>query len=62
MPEASQTPHPDDLQSDLTLLIEMAQDAKHDEQAVIRHLESLKTKLERFVHHSRARSGEGSAP
>lgn len=51
MAEAPQdTHHPDELRSDLDLLIEMARDAKHDQQAIHRHLESLKTKLDTFIH------------
>lgn len=52
--------HPDDLQSDLTLLVEMAREPKRDEEAIRRHLESLKSKLERFIHESRHRSGGGA--
>jgi hypothetical protein len=54
MADDSPNTHPDDLQSDLDLLVDMAQDAKHDEQAVRRQLESLKTKLENFIHERRA--------
>jgi hypothetical protein len=50
MAEPTQDPHPDELYSDLNVLIEMAQDAKQDEQAIRRHLESLKAKLDRFIH------------
>jgi hypothetical protein len=57
MADASKDTHPDELRSDLDLLIEMARDAKHDEQTVIRHLESLKTKLDGFIHRGRAQSG-----
>lgn len=49
MADTSQDTHPDELQSDLDLLVEMAKDAKQDEEAVLRHLESLKTKLATFV-------------
>jgi hypothetical protein len=58
--EASKDTHPDELRSDLDLLIEMAKDVEHDERAIRRHLESLKTKLDNFVHKGRAHSG-GSA-
>jgi hypothetical protein len=61
MAEASQDPHPDELRSDLDLLIEMAKEVEHDEQAIHRHLESLKTKLDRFVHRKGTQSGGGSA-
>ena len=60
MTDASQGTHPDELQSDLDLLIEMVRDARHDEEAIHRHLESLKTKLDRFIHEHRPQSGGGS--
>jgi hypothetical protein len=59
MAEESKETHPDELRSDLDLLIEMAKDLDKDREFVHRHLESLKTKLDHFVHHSR--SGAGSA-
>jgi len=59
MAEASQDTHPDELRSDLDLLIEMAKDVEHDEQAIRRHLESLKTKLDKFIHKG-IHSGGGS--
>jgi hypothetical protein len=49
MAEAAQDPHPDELYSDLNVLVEMVKDAKHDEEVVLRHLESLKTKLDKFI-------------
>jgi hypothetical protein len=61
MAEEPQDPHPDEIYSDLNVLIEMAADAKHDEQAVLRALESLKTKLDRYVHKSRTQSRGGPA-
>lgn len=61
MAEASQDTHPDELRSDLDLLIEMVKDAKHDEQTIARHLESLKTKLDKLVHRRETHSGGGSA-
>jgi chaperonin cofactor prefoldin len=60
MAEASQDTHPDELRSDLDLLIEMAKDLEHDEQAIHRHLESLKTKLDKFIHRG-THGGGGSA-
>jgi hypothetical protein len=60
MADASQDTHPDELRSDLDLLVEMAKDAKQDEQAILRHLESLKAKLDRFIHKNRTDSGDGS--
>jgi hypothetical protein len=61
MAEASQDTHPNELRSDLDLLIEMAKDVEHDEQAIHRHLASLKTKLDTFVHKRGAKSGGGTA-
>jgi hypothetical protein len=55
-----QETHPDDIYSDLDLLVEMAKDAKQDEEAIHRHLESLKAKLDRFVHERRSHSGSAS--
>jgi hypothetical protein len=61
MAEASKDTHPDELRSDLDVLIEMAKDVEHDERAIRGHLESLKTKLDKFVHKQRTHSGGGSA-
>jgi hypothetical protein len=61
MPDASQHTHPDDIQSDLDLLVAMVNDAKQDEQAIHRHLESLKKKLDQFIQTRRTHSGGGSA-
>jgi hypothetical protein len=60
MAEASKDTHPDELRSDLDLLVEMVKDAKQDEQAILRHLESLKTKLDKFIHKRRTDAGGGS--
>lgn len=60
MAEASKG-NPDELRSDLDLLIEMAHDAEHDEQAIRRHLESLKAKLDDFIHHRGHHSGGDAA-
>jgi hypothetical protein len=61
MAEASQNTHPDELRSDLDLLVEMVKDAKHDEQTIERHLASLKTKLDTFIRRRGTDSGGGSA-
>lgn len=61
MAEDSKDTHPDELRSDLDLLVEMANDLKKNGQFIDRHLESLKTKLDNFVHHKRAEAGGGSA-
>jgi hypothetical protein len=50
MAEASKDPHPDELYSDLNVLVEMVNDPKDDAEAIRRHLESLKVKLDRFIH------------
>ena len=49
--------HPDDLQSDLTLLVEMAREPKRDEEAIRRHLASLKDRLDKYIHETRSQSG-----
>jgi hypothetical protein len=61
MAEASQDVHQDEIYSDLDLLVDMVKDANHDEQAILRHVESLKTKLDKFVHARASRSAGGSA-
>jgi hypothetical protein len=61
MAEDSKGTHSDELQSDLDLLVEMAKEPKQDEEAIRRHLESLKTKLDAFVDKRRSGSGGGSA-
>jgi hypothetical protein len=55
------TTHPDDLPSDLTLLVEMAREPKRDEEAIHRHLESPKGKLDQVTKESRSHSGDDSA-
>jgi hypothetical protein len=61
MAEASQDTHPDELRSDLDVMIEMANDLKKNEQFIERHLESLKSKLDKFIHEKRTHTGGGSA-
>ncbi len=61
MAEASRDTHPDEIRSDLDVLIEMAKYVDRDEQAVHRQLESLKSKLDKFIHEKRSHSGGGSA-
>lgn len=61
MADASQDAHKDEIYSDLDMLVDMVKDAKRDEQAILRHLESLKAKLDKLVHTSRHHSGGGSA-
>jgi hypothetical protein len=57
MPDAPQKPQPHELQSDLDLLVEMTKEPKRDEEAIRRHLASLKTKLDHFVHHTHSDGG-----
>ena len=61
MAEGSQDPHPNELYSDLDVLIETARAADHDVEKVHQMLESLKTKLDKFVHSTRSHSGGGPA-
>lgn len=61
MAEDSHETHPDELRSDLDLLIQMAKNVEHDEDAIHQHLESLKTKLDHFIHKHRSASGAGSS-
>jgi macrodomain Ter protein organizer (MatP/YcbG family) len=60
MADDSHHPQQHDLQSDLDLLVEMANQPRADEEAIRRHLESLKSKLDRFVHERRTRSGSSA--
>jgi hypothetical protein len=60
MSETSDKTHPHELQSDLDLLVEMVKDQRKDAQAIHRHLESLKSKLDKFIHDHGVHSG-GSA-
>ena len=61
MAEGSQDPHPDELYSDLNVLIDASNRGDHDIDKLHEMLESFKTKLERFVHSSRSHSGGGQA-
>lgn len=56
MADTSDKAHHEELQSDLDMLIDMVKNAQHDEQVVMRHVESLKAKLDKLVH-SRHRAG-----
>ena len=61
MSDPSHKTHPDELQSDLDLLVEMTREPKRDAQAIHRHLESLKSKLDNFIHERGAHAGHDSA-
>jgi hypothetical protein len=61
MAEGSQDTHPDELRSDLDVMIEMANDLKKNGEFIERHVESLKTKLDKFIHEKRTHGGDGSA-
>lgn len=60
MSDPSQKTHPEELQSDLDLLIEMAREPKRDAAAIRRHLDSLKSKLDSFVHEHGIHAGDSS--
>jgi hypothetical protein len=60
MAEGSQDPQPKELYSDLDMLIEASKFADRDVDKVHQLLESLKTKLDKFVH-SRSHDGGDSA-
>lgn len=60
MAEDSQHAHTEDIYSDLDVLVEMAKDSKKDEQAIERHLESLKAKIEKLIHRQGSHSGGSS--
>lgn len=57
MAEGSQDPHQNELYSDLDMLIEASRSADRDVEKVHRMLESLKAKLDKFVHSTRSHSG-----
>ena len=61
MADAPQDTHPDELRSDLDLLVAMVNDAKQDEAVIQRHLESLKAKLDGFIHRKGPDAGGDSA-
>lgn len=61
MADDSHDTHPHDLQSDLDLLVEMAKEPRRDEQAIQRHLASLKAKLDKFVHERASHSGSSAS-
>jgi hypothetical protein len=61
MPDSAHETHPDELQSDLDLLVDMVRDQRRDVEAVRRHLESLKVKLDKFVHERRHHDGADAA-
>jgi hypothetical protein len=60
MAEGSQDPHPDELYSDLDMLVEASKAADRDVEKLHRLLESLKAKLDKFVHSTRSHSGGGA--
>jgi hypothetical protein len=61
MAEGSQDPHPNELYSDLDMLIEASKSADRDAEKLHRMLDSLKAKLDKFVHSPRSHSGGSSA-
>jgi hypothetical protein len=56
-----ETTHPEELQSDLDLLVEMAREPKRDAAAIRRHVESLKSKLDKFIHERGVHNDGGAA-
>ncbi len=60
MSDSAQKTHPEELQSDLDLLVEMAREPKRDAEAIRRHLQSLKSKLDKFVHERGAHPDGGA--
>jgi hypothetical protein len=61
MAEGSQDPHQKELYSDLDMLIDASKAADRDVEKVHRMLESLKAKLDKFVHSTRSHAGGGPA-
>ncbi len=61
MPDSAEKTHPEELQSDLDLLVEMAREPKRDAAAIHRHLESLKSKLDKFIHERGVHHDGGAA-
>ncbi|HTU30460.1 MAG TPA: hypothetical protein VMF07_13840 [Solirubrobacteraceae bacterium] len=61
MPDSAQKTHPEELQSDLDLLVEMAKEPQRDAEAIRRHLHSLKAKLDKFVHERGVHHDGGAA-
>jgi hypothetical protein len=61
MTEGPQVPHPNELYSDLDVLIDASKRADHDVEKLHEMLESFKKKLDKFVHSSRRHSGGGQA-
>jgi hypothetical protein len=61
MAEGSQGPHPDELYTDLDMLVDASKRTDHDAEKLHEMLASLKEKLDHFVHSSRGHSGGGQA-
>jgi hypothetical protein len=61
MSDGPEKPRPHELQSDLDLLIEMAKEPRQDAQAIHRGLESLKSKLDKFIHEKSSHADGGSS-
>jgi hypothetical protein len=59
MAEGSQDPHPDELYSDLDMLVDASKRTDRDVEKLHEMLASLKTKLDKYVHSSRSDSGGG---
>ena len=61
MSDSAQQTHPEELQSDIDLLVEMAREPKRDAEAIRRHVEALKAKLDKFIHERGVHPGGGAA-
>jgi hypothetical protein len=62
MAEGSKGPHPDELYTDLDMLVDASKRTDHDAEKLHEMLASLKAKLDHFVHHSsRSQSGGGQS-
>jgi hypothetical protein len=61
MAEDSKAPHPDELYTDLDMLVDASKRTDHDAEKLHEMLASLKAKLDHFVHHSRSHSGDGQS-
>ena len=61
MAEGSQDPHPNELYSDLDMLIDASKSADRDVEKVHQLVESLEAKLDKFAHSMRSHSGGGPA-
>ena len=57
MAEGSKGPHPDELYTDLDMLVDASKRTDHDAEKLHEMVSALKAKLDHFVHSSRSHSG-----